>query len=151
MDYAVYLEKPKDFVAQVEVAGCYFWCNERLLLLRRHDDKPQGGTWGVPAGKLEPQESAQDAVIREIREEVGVDISQNLTSIGQLYITLPHISYIYHMFYRPYEHYPELTLAQDENVEVRWVSLEEAKTLPLIKGALEALERFKIYINNIVV
>lgn len=41
-----------------------------ILLLRRRDD----GTWGLPAGAIDPGESPAQAVIREVREETGLDV-----------------------------------------------------------------------------
>ena len=46
----------------------------RVLIARRPDDKHQGGLWEFPGGKVEPGESPEDAVHREIREELGVAV-----------------------------------------------------------------------------
>ncbi len=143
MEYTVFFEKPLHFTAHVEAAGCYLWCQNKLLLLRRHPSKPQGNTWGVPAGKLEHNETPKEAVIREIQEEIGVDISQDVLEVGKLYIQLPHVAYVYHMFYNHYETCPEIDLALDENVEARWVTPDEAFLLPLITAGKEALEYFQ--------
>ena len=42
----------------------------RLLLQRRTDD----GTWSLPAGAIDPGERPADAVVREVREETGLDV-----------------------------------------------------------------------------
>lgn len=148
MEYSVYYTKPTGFELHVEASGCYFWCNDRLLLLRRHHDKPQGGTWGVPGGKLEPQETPKEAVIREIQEEIGVDISQDVSYINTLYVALPHVSFAFHMFYKQCDTFPELVLALEENVEARWVTLNEALMLPLVKAGKEALELFQMHTSK---
>ncbi|MFW1676766.1 Nudix family hydrolase [Pontibacter sp. JAM-7] len=46
-----------------------------ILLARRPVDKHQGGLWEFPGGKVEPGESAQAALARELAEEVGIDIT----------------------------------------------------------------------------
>ena len=148
MDYAVYEQKPAGFTAEVEAAGGYIWCQNKLLLLRRHEKKPQGDTWGIPAGKLERNESPKEAAIREVLEEAGIDISENLEPITSLYITLADVHYAYHMFFKPLEAFPELTIALDEHVEARWVTLDEAFSLPLIKGGKEALYVFKRFLEK---
>lgn len=148
MQYTVYYTKPTDFEMHVEASGCYLWCNNRLLLLKRHHDKPQGGTWGVPGGKLEPQETPKEAVIREIHEEIGVDISQGVSYINTLYVALPHVSYGFHMYYKRYDTYPKLSLQLEENVEARWVECNEALMLPLVTAGKEALDLFQVHVSK---
>ena len=46
----------------------------RVLLARRPDDAHQGGLWEFPGGKLEPGESIDDGLQRELHEELGVDV-----------------------------------------------------------------------------
>ena len=43
----------------------------RLLLIKR-GHAPQAGRWSLPGGRVEPGESDEQAVIREIREETGL-------------------------------------------------------------------------------
>ena len=45
----------------------------RVLVTERPEGKPLAGLWEFPGGKLEPGESPEAAVIRELREELGVD------------------------------------------------------------------------------
>ena len=45
--------------------------NNKLLLLKRNEE-PYKGTWDLPGGYLDGQESPQDAIRREMREELGV-------------------------------------------------------------------------------
>ena len=45
-----------------------------FLVARRHSDAIRGGLWEFPGGKIEAGEPALDAAVREIREEVGLDI-----------------------------------------------------------------------------
>jgi 8-oxo-dGTP diphosphatase len=43
-----------------------------VLLLQRGETKRNSGRWDIPGGGLEPGESAEEALLREIREETGV-------------------------------------------------------------------------------
>ena len=148
MNYQVFEKQPDDFQVQVQAAGCYFDCKGKFLLIKRHPDTRQGNTWGTPAGKLELGETPKMAVCREIQEEVGLDISENVSEVGKLYIRHPHSSYIYHMFYSTFGDYPEIRLDEKEHVEARWVSFDEALALPLIMGGREVLEYYKRYFSS---
>jgi 8-oxo-dGTP diphosphatase len=45
----------------------------RLLLIQRGHD-PHRGRWSLPGGRIEPGESPEQAVVREVREETGLDV-----------------------------------------------------------------------------
>jgi 8-oxo-dGTP diphosphatase len=47
--------------------------NDRILICRRRADQPHPLKWEFPGGKLEPGESAQAALARELREELGIE------------------------------------------------------------------------------
>ena len=49
----------------------------RILITQRPTHVPHGGLWEFPGGKLEADESADAALIREIKEEVGLVIQQH--------------------------------------------------------------------------
>jgi ADP-ribose pyrophosphatase YjhB (NUDIX family) len=55
--------------AKVGADAAVFDERDRLLLVRRADD----GKWGLVAGWIDPNESAEETVLRELREEAGVD------------------------------------------------------------------------------
>jgi 8-oxo-dGTP diphosphatase len=130
---------PPDFSATVEAAGCYCQWGDKILLMRRHEQKPQGQTWGVPGGKLEVDETPRLAVIREVQEEAGLDIGEGLVEIGKLYVRLHAVDYIFYLFCKRFESEPHLKLKLDEHDEFKWVTCDEAFHLPLISGGKEAL------------
>jgi 8-oxo-dGTP diphosphatase len=45
----------------------------RVLLAERPAGKPMAGLWEFPGGKVEPGESPEAALIRELREELGIE------------------------------------------------------------------------------
>ena len=45
-----------------------------VLIARRNLKKVQGGLWEFPGGKIEPNETKEEAIIREIKEELTIDI-----------------------------------------------------------------------------
>lgn len=53
-------------VALIDVDG-------RVLLAQRPSGKPMAGLWEFPGGKVEPDETPENALIRELQEELGID------------------------------------------------------------------------------
>jgi 8-oxo-dGTP diphosphatase len=48
----------------------------RVLIARRPEGRAMAGLWEFPGGKLEPGESPEGALARELREELGIDVSR---------------------------------------------------------------------------
>ncbi len=55
-------------VALVDVDG-------RVLIAQRPENKSMGGLWEFPGGKVEPGETPERALIRELREELAIDVT----------------------------------------------------------------------------
>jgi 8-oxo-dGTP diphosphatase len=49
----------------------------RVLIAQRPADKALGGLWEFPGGKLEPGESPEAALVRELEEELGVKAARD--------------------------------------------------------------------------
>ena len=59
----------------------------RILLARRTEGRDLAGRWEFPGGKQEPGESPEDALVRELREELGIEarVGDHLISVPQQY------------------------------------------------------------------
>jgi 8-oxo-dGTP diphosphatase len=57
----------------VVVVGAALIEEGRLLAARRSAPPELAGRWELPGGKLEPGESAEQALVRELREELGIE------------------------------------------------------------------------------
>ena len=63
----------------------------RLLLIRRGTE-PGRGRWSVPGGRVEPGESLEEAVEREVREETGLPVRAGAV-VGRVRIPGPGVVY----------------------------------------------------------
>lgn len=66
------------------VAGVIVDVRGRVLLTRRGEGSDLAGLWEFPGGKREPGESSEEALVRELQEELGID-----AEIGQMLIEVP--------------------------------------------------------------
>ena len=59
------------------VAACALIdADARVLLAQRPEGKSMAGLWEFPGGKVEAGERPEETVIRELREELGIDITE---------------------------------------------------------------------------
>src|SRR5262245_11126403 len=101
-------------------------CSEgKFLVARRKPESHLGGTWEFPGGKLRPGESLENALHREVEEEMGVRFH------GVVLLHVEEHSYsdrtvLLHFFLCLD---PKGTAEGKEEQEIRWVTLEELKAL----------------------
>lgn len=59
----------------IEVAAAIIENDQgQILIARRRQGKSQGGLWEFPGGKLEAGESPEACLVRELREEMNIEI-----------------------------------------------------------------------------
>ncbi len=109
------------------VAGILSDSQGRILLAERAAGTHLAGAWEFPGGKIEPGESAESALRRELHEELGVDIGavEPLISIPWRY---PQKSIVLHAFrVRDFRGEPH----GREQQALRWIAPDEAVDLPM--------------------
>ncbi len=62
-------------IPSVTVAAGLIWRSDGLLLVsQRPEGGPHAGKWELPGGKLEPGEIPAQALVREVKEELGIRV-----------------------------------------------------------------------------
>jgi len=69
----------------IEVSAALIFRNGKLLITQRHAKSHLGGLWEFPGGKREAGETFEQCLVREIREELGVEIA-----VGELFEEVAH-------------------------------------------------------------
>ena len=103
------------------VAGIIFRDDGKFLIAQRNLNKNQGGLWEFPGGKLEPAETCEEALAREIREEMAADI-EVLECVGENIHHYPEKD-IRLMFYKAKLLSDDVTLLEHE--DCRWITKED--------------------------
>src|SRR5579862_76476 len=69
----------------IEVSAGLVFLNGKLLITRRHAGAHLGGLWEFPGGKREADETFEQCLVRELREELGIEVD-----VGELVESLTH-------------------------------------------------------------
>jgi 8-oxo-dGTP diphosphatase len=112
--------------------------NEKLLLTYRELGKPQGGHWELPGGKVKKGETDEDAIIREVKEELDISAKK-----------LSHLTDIYYCYDERLTvrlaiwniKYYEGEIKNREAQCLRWVELAELPILPLTRANRVAIAK----------
>lgn len=122
-----------------EVVAALIWDGPRFLACQRPAHKARGLLWEFVGGKVEAGESKQEALIRECREELDVEIT-----VGDLFMEVVH-------------HYPDLSVRLSlfsatlkegvpkrlEHNDIRWITTSEIDQYSFCPADKEILERLK--------
>src|SRR5947208_12179397 len=80
-----------DIKLTLVVACALVDADKRVLLAQRPAGKTLAGLWEFPGGKVEPGERPEQTLIRELHEEIGIDVSEPclapLTFVSHAYET----------------------------------------------------------------
>ncbi len=68
-----------------EVAAALIWRDDRFLICQRPKEKARGLLWEFVGGKVEPGETKEQALVRECREELGIELA-----VGTVFMDVVH-------------------------------------------------------------
>ena len=68
-----------------EVVAALIWDGDRFLACQRPAHKARGLLWEFVGGKVEPGESKEQALVRECREELAVEVA-----VGDIFLEVTH-------------------------------------------------------------
>lgn len=83
--------EPAPVVEHVVVVGAALLRDGLLLAARRSAPPELAGRWELPGGKVEPGEVPEDALVRELREELGVDAEPVERIPGEWPLRAPYV------------------------------------------------------------
>jgi len=115
----------------------------RWLMIRRAEGVIAPGYWCFPGGAIEPGESPEQAIAREIREEIGLDVRPERVIFrwqrpdGKLLLQWWRVT--------PVDDTQEPRPSPHEVAEIRWVTLPELRQL---RPALDSNRIFLDHLEN---
>ncbi|WP_051814792.1 (deoxy)nucleoside triphosphate pyrophosphohydrolase [Streptomyces iakyrus] len=120
------------------VVGAALVEDGRLLAARRSAPAELAGRWELPGGKVEPGETADAALARELREELGVDAEVDGRVPGEWPLREPYVLHVWTARLRPGSAPPEPLQDHDE---LRWLGPGEIWDVPWLDQDVPAVRQ----------
>ena len=131
------MSAPQDRVPVDVAVGVLIDAHGSFLLTSRPEGKVYAGYWEFPGGKLEAGESVEQALRRELHEELGIEIGATQPWKTEL-IDYPHARVRLH-FCKVFAWHGEFQMREQQSMA--WQSLPVA-VAPVLPGTLPVLEWF---------
>ncbi len=124
------------------VGGVVIDSEGRLLVVQRRNE-PARGLWSLPGGRVEPGESAEAAVVREVAEETGLHI-EVIREVGTVQRDAPGGGVYDIRDFLAIDASGQVPMAGDDALDARFVTPAELRALATSPGLSEALEKWSI-------
>ena len=104
-----------------EVVAALIWDKDKFMICQRPENKARGMLWEFVGGKVEPEETKEQALIRECQEELAITLS-----VGEEFLEVVH-------------EYPDITIRLTlfnakiaegvpqklEHNDIQWITVDE--------------------------
>jgi 8-oxo-dGTP diphosphatase len=128
------IDSSSDFKPDIDIVACHIICKGKILFLLRKDNKPQGNTYGVPAGKVGQGETPEQALKREVKEETSLDIEVNNLKFQKTFnVKYDNYNFKFHAYNLYLDDKPKIRINKDEHESYVWCTPKEALKLDLIQ------------------
>ena len=111
-----------------------------LLLTRRPLDVAQGGLWEFPGGKVQAGESVEQALARELFEELGIEIYDTDAIMHQHYDYPDQQVELFFYRVRRFSGVPQMKAGQ---LDLSWVNVSQLNKLQFPKANYPLIERLQ--------
>lgn len=123
--------------SHVTVAAGIIWKEGKILVAKRPEGKPRAGYWEFPGGKKEGNESIEETLARELKEELGIT-SEKMQFWQTVEHGYPDLLVTLHFLYvLAFSGDPE----PKEGQTLAWVTIEEAKTMNFLSGDIAMVQQ----------
>ena len=127
-------------VKKITVVSSAVMIDGKVLLLRRPDTaRSYAGYWSLCAGKLEKDESLEEAAIREIKEETQIVVDKAKGSLPPIYVREGGI--IWEVYPFIFDAGSATPVLNKENVEYKLLTVDEMRGMKLVDYTIEVTEQ----------
>ena len=113
-----------------QVAAAIIEKDSKVLIAKRRKGDTLGGKWEFPGGKIEPGETPEECLKRELKEELDIE-----TEIGALFTSTIFIYYMVPVELLAYKvKYISGDLKVSDHDEIAWVDAQDLDSYDLVKA-----------------
>lgn len=121
----------------IEVVAAVIYDNNNNILITKRKHKMFNGLWEFPGGKIEPNESHQQALIREIKEELEINIS-----VGEFIITIEYDYPDFHLIMHAYKAYIiNGNINLSVHSDIKWINNETSKGIEWVPADINIVNK----------